>query len=111
MQENDRKRRLAKLKKHWRKASPSEREAFARWMGGHAAGELPKTNGRYLTPEGVGSVRRKMALLAIDLKALNVALGLKRNDLAIARAMVDGMPLRLSIIAALERWLADTKGS
>lgn len=96
--------RLAKLKKHWRKASPEERSAFAAWLG-LDDGQLPIAAGRYLTPVSVARVRAEIARRRMDLDALNRAVGLEPGDASLARALLEGMPLRLSVIGALERWL------
>lgn len=96
--------RLGKLKKHWRKATQEERRAFIAWLG-PGAGRQPIAAGRYLTAEGVERIRREMGARNLDLSRLNTALGLEEGDMNIARALVEGMPLRLSVIAALDGWL------
>lgn len=101
-------RRLAKLKKHWRKATASERQAFSAWLG-LEDGALPIACGRYLTPVAADRIRRELPRRNMDLEALNRALSLDDGDTAIGRALVEGMPLRLAVVAALERWLADGK--
>ncbi len=97
-------RRLAKLKKHWRRATAEERQAFAAWLGLEKA-ILPIARGRYLTAEAIQRIRREIGARNLDLAGLNRALSLDPGDAAIARALTLGMPLRLSVIAALERWL------
>lgn len=96
--------RLGKLKKHWRKATPEERRAFIAWLG-PGAGRQPIAAGRYLTAEGIERIRREMDARDMDLARLNAALGLEEGDMNIARALVEGMPLRLTVIAALDGWL------
>lgn len=97
-------RRLSKLKKHWRKATSEERAAFAAWLG-LGEGQLPIAAGRYLTPVTIARVRAEMTRRNLDLAALNRALGLEPGDPALARALLEGMPLRLSVIGALDGWL------
>lgn len=99
-----RSRRLGKLKKHWRKATPDERQAFIAWLG-PGAGQRPIAAGRYLTAEGAERIRREIGARNLDLARLNTALGLEEGDMNIARALVEGMPLRLSVIASLDAWL------
>ncbi|MBB4065789.1 hypothetical protein [Gellertiella hungarica] len=105
MAEKQRKSRLAKLRKSWRKATPEERMQFLQWLGEAPLAAAPLATGRYLTEESTRRIRERMTARGIDLAGLNRDLGLAPTDPAIARAMLEGKALRLAVIAALEEWL------
>jgi lambda repressor-like predicted transcriptional regulator len=113
-----RRTRLEKLQNSWLKASADERRQFLGWMqglsgdGAEDAGAFPRmpapiTTGRYLTPDAAARIRARLKARGMSLADLNREMDLGPDDPSLARALVARTSLRLSVVARLERWLAD----
>ena len=110
-----RRNRFEKLTNSWLKADNAERQAFLAWLGqrGDLQPSMPPlllARGRYLTQEAGLAIRAEMERRAISLLELNRQLGLAETNISVARALLEGMPLRLAVVAAIERWLAGEEG-
>lgn len=108
---------LAKLHKHWKRASPEERQAFLDKIGSRlptaeACLERQESssliaNGRYLLPQTVTRIEAILRTRGIGPADLVAEIGFPGEALAFTRALTRQSSLRLSIIAALSTWLED----
>lgn len=112
--------RLEKLQRSWRKASADERNEFLAWLGAELApagrppdeagrgmrARAPITTGRYLTTEAIADIRHILQARQITLTELAGELGLPDQARPLALALLRSASLKLSTVAALEIWLA-----
>ncbi|WP_165217068.1 hypothetical protein [Affinirhizobium pseudoryzae] len=109
---------LAKLRKHWKRASPEERHAFLEHIGARQATRPPESqeptesglshliaNGRYLLPQTVVRIEAIMRARRIGPAEVVAELGFPDQGVALARALTQQSSLRLTVIAALSAWL------
>lgn len=111
---------LTKLKKAWKKADAEQRASFLEWISSAeiAAGALaprnqnaiPVSSGRYLRPAAIGRIREVMAARKLDTADVMEEMGFDPQDPSLHRAMNYSHGLRLVIIEALEKWLAEQAG-
>lgn len=110
---------LDKLYKHWKRASPEERQAFLDHLGlsrpvqpeegtapHHKTGGMLIANGRYLLPETVTRIRTILVARRIGPAELAEEIGFVDQAVPLARALTRQSSLRLAVIAALTGWIA-----
>lgn len=130
---------LKKLLKTWSAAAPEERRAFldlvaaeSRAAGVEAAmpispeekevdrvetvgadiasePEVLIANGRYLLPSTIARIETVMRARRMTPSAIMGELGFSARDPSLARALAMKAALRLSVVKALESWLADNE--
>jgi hypothetical protein len=109
---------LAKLHKHWKRASPEERQAFLDHVGcpqsarpderqaqHEKKGDTLIANGRYLLPATVRRIEAIMVARRIGPAEVVEELGFADQAVALTRALTQQSSLRLAIIAALTGWI------
>jgi hypothetical protein len=109
--------RVQKLQNSWKKATPKEREAFARWLAAEGQAMLasqtqppepsdaPIANGRYLLPQAIVRIEAIMTARRITPVQVMQEMGFGAHDRSLLRAMARKTCLRLKVIEALQRWL------
>ncbi|MCY1665450.1 hypothetical protein [Rhizobium sp. SL86] len=113
---------LAKLHKHWKRASPEERQAFLDQVGPaqstrparRQAHQETKSdtliaNGRYLLPATVRRIEAIMVTRRIGPSDVVEDLGYPDQAVALTRALTQQSSLRLAIIAALTAWIDENE--
>ncbi len=119
MTKHNKPERLAKLLKHWDRATPEDRARFLRRIaidlpGGADDGTRPALplhslaeKGRYLSTGTKGRVEAVMRRRSITPQAIMGEMGFSPQDISLALALARGSSLRLKVINALEGWLRD----
>lgn len=110
---------LSKLLKHWARATPDEQGRFLTLIDETFVdrGKKPTdssvvdliANGRYLLPETVKRIETIMISRGIGPTEVASELGFPGEGHTLTRALVKRCSLRLSIIAALNRWLSENE--
>lgn len=122
MTRKEKSNRLEKLRKHWSRASPQERDRFLAELREtvsleqqeHRAAELrytPIANGRYLLPQTVQRVEAILKRRRIGPIEMVAELGFPKEALAMTRGLAHGRSLRLVIITALAEWLEQNEAA
>ncbi|CAD7023828.1 hypothetical protein RHAB21_00359 [Pseudorhizobium halotolerans] len=102
---------LHKLRKAWKRASESERQAFRAEVGlqipaSSAIGERHLiADGRYLLPNTIKRIETILVRRRLSQDALMEELGFPGKGKDLVRALAKGRSLRLRVIAALDEWL------
>lgn len=115
---------LKKLLKAWTAAGPEDRQAFLDLVAAEvrarasvspvssAAEPIPDdasaliANGRYLLPSTIERVEAVMRARKLSPSGVMAELGFSSRDASLTRALAMKAALRLSVIAALAKWLA-----
>ncbi|MGI6856398.1 hypothetical protein [Mesorhizobium sp. 1B3] len=107
--------RLQELKNAWSKSTNSERKDFLAWLtttgvlptGSSSAGATATSisTGRYLLPATVARINHIKAKRGISAGEIMDEMGFTKLDPSLGLALSKGYGLRLSVIAALEKWL------
>jgi hypothetical protein len=106
---------LDKLLKHWARATAAERSEFLRQVTADgqsdaSAGQAPPiANGRYLLPQTVQRIERIIISRRITPSEVMLEIGFERGHASLTRALARGASLRLSVIAALQTWIAQNE--
>ena len=109
--------RLTKLRKVWAKASDEERAAFLRDLSVEESSPLQSeemllvANGRYLLQSTITRVERIMVRRNIRPAEIASEIGFSGEGPALARALITGASLRLSLVRALAAWLAEQEST
>lgn len=123
---NGERTRLQKLKHSWKKATDEDRRAFLAWLaetdgvavpvpagsGSGAQAAMPPSpsppiaTGRYLLPATVERIKAIMIRRALRPADVMGEMGFVAEDRSLTLALARNSSLRLSVIVALEKWLA-----
>ncbi|MGN7295293.1 hypothetical protein [Rhizobium sp. SAFR-030] len=106
---------LDKLLKHWARATAAERSEFLRQVTEEGQPDVgvghvpPIANGRYLLPQTVQRIERIIIARRITPAEAMLEMGFERGHASLTRALARGASLRLSVIAALQTWIAQNE--